>query len=319
MEERWCEYNTLLDAITELEIPSEKATNWLRHVNINENNVEFSNDELEIYKQLLPHFHREFLQYKHYPKYAIKTSLARLLCKEEGAKDLWNEAALIHLSGVPSAMSVIKLSILVYPLIDFAVMRRQLCQSIIFEIKKGNLKPYFYPDCLEDRGMNEKEKLQAFIKLPLTEQVSATIEINEFGNGLAETESFPRKAYTLWRRYHDRARGLDKPVKALPRPAEKTQNRKAIPLRDTYFVDCGGKYAELFRDADQAYRESFSKHPTAVALFDNLTTLCPHLVKEIDSSTGKREARKLIFVGGDYLAWKSFLKAFKRYFPALSD
>ncbi len=87
----------------------------------------------------------------------------------------------------------------------------------------------------------------------------------------------------------------------------------------SYFIDCGGKYAELFQDADQAYRKSFARHPTAVALFDNLPVLCPHLVKGVDGDASKREARKLIFVGGDYLSWKSFLKAFKRYFPALSN
>lgn len=209
MEENWVRYNTLLDAITALESPSE-ANQWMKTACMNEGS-ELSIEETEIFERLLPKWHRDFLQYKHYPSYAIKTSLARLVCREEDAKALWNDVASICLLNTPSALSIINLSMLVYPLIELAIYRRQLCQSIIFEIKRGNLKPYFYPESLEKSGLSDREKLQAFIKLPLTEQALAKIEISELGSGLTTTETFQRQAHRLWKRYHDRARGMDKP------------------------------------------------------------------------------------------------------------
>lgn len=243
MEEKWCRYNTLLDAITELAIPSEKASQWLRIVCANETET-LSDNELEVLEKL-PLFHREFLQNKNIPPYAIKTSLARLAQKEKEAMDLWNTAALRGLLDTPSALSIIKLSLLVYPLIDLAIMRRQLCQSVIFEIKNGNLKPYFYPKSLEGKGFSDREKLQAFIELPLTEQVKATIEINELGSGLGSVHSFQYKAYALWKRYHDRARIADEPP-----PLHAPLNPKTYRLKQSVMTSRGATnrlFVDLFR------------------------------------------------------------------------
>lgn len=229
MEEKWCRYNTLTDAITELAMPSEKANDWLRIVSRN-HNAALSAGEKEVFEQLLPDWHRDFLQHKHYPAYAIKTSLARLANRGDDARDLWNDATL-GLRDTPSALSIIKLSMLVYPLIDLAIYRRQLCQSIISEIKLGNLKPYVYPDSLEDRGLSDREKLQAYLRLPLTGQVFAIIELNELGRGLTTTETFQRQAHTLWKRYHDRARLTDEPPPPpAPAPHKPQRIRKATPL-----------------------------------------------------------------------------------------
>lgn len=211
MEEKWCGYNTAMDAITELAIPSEKANRWLRAVNYDAG-VEFYDDEIAIFERLLPEWHRDFLQSKHIPKYALKTSLERLARNEEEARDLWNELGLLKVGGVPAAMSILRLSILAYPLIDLAVMRRQLCQSTIIEIKNGNLKPYFYPETLEDKGLTDREKLQAFVRLPLTEQVAAKIEINEFATGLGSKETFQYQACQLWQRYRNGDLHVENPV-----------------------------------------------------------------------------------------------------------
>ncbi|UJS23370.1 hypothetical protein [Thiothrix winogradskyi] len=191
-------------------------------------NAALSAGEKEVFEQLLPDWHRDFLQHKHYPAYAIKTSLARLANRDDDARDLWHDAAL-GLRDTPSALSIIKLSMLIYPLIDLAIYRRQLCQGIIIEIKRGNLKPYVYPDSLEDRGLSDREKLQAYLRLPLTEQVFAIIELNELGRGLTTTETFQRQAHTLWKRYHDRARLTDEPA---PRSISKTPVKEETKQRN---------------------------------------------------------------------------------------
>ncbi|EIJ33368.1 hypothetical protein [Thiothrix nivea] len=205
MEEIWARYNTLLDAVTELEIPSEKANRWMQVVNRNES-LDLSEDETQLFESLLPDWHRNFLQHKHIPRYAIKTSLARLVRMEEDAKDLWNDAALLCMRNSPTTLKIIHFAMLAYPLIDLAIMRRQLCIGTIAEIRKGNLKPYFFPGSLENRGLNEREKLQEYKHLSFTDQVMASISIHELGNALCNNETFTKEAYKLWLGYYDKAR-----------------------------------------------------------------------------------------------------------------
>lgn len=224
MDEKWCRYNTLTDAITELAIPSEKAIQWTK-AELQNHHAELSEEESTLFEWLLPQWHREFLQHKNYPAYAIKTSLVRLANRDEDARGFWNDA-ILGLRDTPAALSIIKLSMMVYPLIDLAINRRQLCQAIIIEIKRGNLKPYVYPDSLEDRGLSDREKLQAYLRLPLTEQVFAIIELDELGRGLTTTETFQRQAHTLWKRYYDRARLTDEPPP--PPPPEKPKLKRNV-------------------------------------------------------------------------------------------
>lgn len=229
MEEKWCGYNTAMDAITELAAPSEKANRWMRTININ-NDVQLSDDEKAVFERLLPTWHRDFLQSKHIPRYALKTSLERLARNEEEARDLWNELGFLTIGGIPAALSILRLSMLVYPLIDLAVMRRQLCQSVVSEIKQGNLKPYFYPESLEGKGLSDREKLQAFVRLPLTEQVLAKIEINEFESGLGSAETFQGMACNLWRRYRDRNKDSNKLEQSGETVAKKRESTVAAEL-----------------------------------------------------------------------------------------
>lgn len=250
-----------------------------------------SPDEHAIWN-IFPDFHKGFFTYFKGQEWEIISSLRLFsdetivgkingygIKKSEQAK-LSLETYVKHRSQNKTTLSLLELKELLYPLRSFdgVLLQQEIAESLFYSTSD--------PDIASLRDSQEWQQYGVKLQpVPLT-----WLELQE--------NEYLRRCALVWRSYL---------------PVAKT-----VIDMPSYFVDCGGKYAELFRDADQAYRESFSKHPTAVALFDNLSTLCPHLVKGIDGEAGRRETRKLIFVGSDYLAWKSFLKAFKRYFPALS-
>lgn len=79
------------------------------------------------------------------------------------------------------------------------------------------------------------------------------------------------------------------------------------------FIDKNSKYAELLRDADEAYRHLYKRPHTARALFVNIPELCPHLVSEAE---GTGEQIKLIIKGDAPLTWRQFrIRHYKNHFP----
>lgn len=311
MEEIWCRYNTLLDAVTELPIPSEKAKRWMVEVCKYEK-MELSDDESALFESLLPECHRDFLQHKNIPQYAIKTSLSRLVEKEEDAKDLWNDAAWFCMRTAPAALRIIQVSMLAYPLVDLAIERRQLCMMIISEIKKGNLKPCFYPDSLEGRGLSDREKLQELCFLQFEQQVMAKVDVNELGaafSTVAMAESREKHACDLWQYYRNRARG----EKIEEQPSQSSEP-EILNWKKSFFVDIAGKYAEDFKDADEKYRKKFKVQPTRETFFSRMPEIRPEWVVRID---GKGERREWVFSDDERLVWTNYKRVFIRHFPEL--
>lgn len=75
------------------------------------------------------------------------------------------------------------------------------------------------------------------------------------------------------------------------------------------FIDTDSKYADLLRDADEAYRHLYKRPHNARTLFVNIPELCPHLVSELE---GTGEQAKLIIKGGTPLSWRQFRE---RHYP----